>query len=58
MVLTSDISFHEVAKRLTEKVLSPQKVRNLGLKRRFKIELNQDDPTSASRRNLSTCRVS
>jgi hypothetical protein len=42
-VLTRSYDNSRTGANLTEKVLSPQNVRKLGLKRRFKIELSQDD---------------
>jgi hypothetical protein len=42
-VLTRSYDNGRTGATLAEKVLSPQNVRKLGLKRRFKIELNQDD---------------
>jgi hypothetical protein len=42
-VLTRSYDNSRTGANLSEKVLSPQKVRKLGLKRRFKIELSQDD---------------
>jgi hypothetical protein len=48
-VLTRSYENNRTGANLTEKVLSPQKVRALGLKRRFKIELKQDDHRSRRR---------
>ncbi|HWX60511.1 hypothetical protein [Bradyrhizobium sp.] len=45
-VLTRSYDNSRTGANLTEKVLSPQNVRKLGLKRRFKIELSQDDHPS------------
>lgn len=42
-VLTRSYDNGRTGANLTEKVLNPQNVRKLGLKRRFRIELNQDD---------------
>jgi hypothetical protein len=42
-VLTRSYDNSRTGANLSEKVLSPQSVRKLGLKRRFKIELTQDD---------------